>query len=158
MAESTLNAAFRTRLLTDFFYNMANYNSFGERNITSGNESLAVTDQRGSANFRIVARDSGLQTVGSIDPYIPTTTNSGQDPNWEVQGTKLVYTGPAVEIDISQPTTVVDLLVQYRKVTVSSLTGNPTTVDTTFVLFPVNLVFAEANGKIVINNIEFELE
>lgn len=158
MAQSTLNAAFRARLLTDFFYNMANYNSFGERNITTGGAALAVTDQRGSANFRLLARNSGLQTIGSTDPYIPTTTNSGQNPNWEVQGSKLVYIGPPIELTVTQAATVVDIIVQYRKVTTSSLTGDPVTEDTNFVLFPVNISFSEPNGTIVINQLEFELE
>ena len=167
MAQSTLNAAFRERLLTDFFYNMANYNSFGERNLTSGGAALAVTDQRGSANFRIIAQRTdtsggGVPTfvpIGFSDPYIPTTSDAGQTPNWEVQGTKLVYIGDPIEVTVTQAATVSRIVVEYRKVVTSSTTGDPTFEDTTFVAFePLSITFSEPNGTLVINQLEFELE
>ncbi len=167
MAQSTLNAAFRNRLLTDFFFNMANYNSFGERNLTSGASAQAVVTQRGSANFRIIAQETdtsggGAPTfvpIGFTNPFIETTTDFGQIPNWEVQGTKLVYIGPPIELTITSAATITRLVVEYRKITTSSTTGDEQSDDTTFVVFePLSITFSEPNGTLVINQLEFELE
>ncbi len=163
MAQSTLNSAFRARLLTDFYYNLVQFDSFGDAiSIGTGFERYRM---RGSANFILQARGSGLNILGStVVPSILGTFTNNLTPQWEIQGSKLVYIGGPIEIDIATASTVVDLNVLYSKVTqspsvVSGGTEIPEQVtNTAFVLFPVNIVFTEANGKIVINNIEFELE
>lgn len=163
MSTSTLNQSFKERLWKDFYYNMANFDSFGVP-INLGAADLARVAQRGSANFRLLARDSGLQTLGSTEPYIPTTVGSSSNltENWRINlsggNAELYYQGPPIEISIGSAGTVVDIVVQYRKIITSSTTGNEVMENTNFVTFPINVTFAEPNGTIVVNQLEFELQ
>ena len=161
MAETTLSSDFRSQLFQSFLEKHSEATSFH----SNGDGHFIVRAQRTDVS-------SGSPVfVNVVSKFIPDTTTTNGNPlhtilqNYEVTtqsdgSVRLNYTGDPVEMVIPIVTTITRIVVDFRITNSNNTVPINNTQDVTIIpvaTFGVAIEFTEANGTLVINQLELEL-